>query len=101
MLETASSVKRTPFHARHVAMGARLVPFAGYEMPLQYEGIVAEHRAVRSSVGVFDVSHMGEIRLKGPGAAAFANDLVTNEVAQIPDGKAVYTPMCLDNGGMV
>jgi glycine cleavage system T protein (aminomethyltransferase) len=101
MLETASALKRTPFHARHVALGAKLTPFAGYEMPLQYEGIVAEHRAVRSAVGVFDVSHMGEIRLRGPGAAAFANRLVTNEVAAIPDGKAVYSPMCLDDGGIV
>jgi aminomethyltransferase len=78
-----------------------MVPFAGYEMPIQYEGIVAEHRAVRGGVGVFDVSHMGEIRLTGPGARAYANRLVTNQVDSIPDGKAVYTPMCLDAGGIV
>ena len=102
MLDTATALKRTPFYPKHVAAGAKLVPFAGYEMPIQYEGIVAEHRAVRTSVGVFDVSHMGEIRLRGPGAIAYANRLVTNEVgASLPDGKVVYTPMCLENGGIV
>jgi len=101
MLETASALKRTPFHSRHVASGGKMVPFAGHEMPIQYEGIVAEHRTVRTGVGVFDVSHMGEIRLVGPGAAAAANHLVTGEVAAIPDGKVVYTPMCLENGGIV
>jgi aminomethyltransferase len=70
-------------------------------MPIQYEGIVAEHRAVRGGVGVFDVSHMGEIRLQGPGARAYANRLVTNEVDAVPEGKAVYTPMCLETGGIV
>ncbi len=101
MLDTTSTLKRTPFHARHVALGAKMVPFAGFEMPIQYEGIVTEHRAVRAGVGVFDVSHMGEIRLRGPGARAYANQLVTNEVDSIPDGKAVYTPMCLETGGIV
>ena len=79
MLETASALKRTPFYPRHVALGAKMVPFAGHEMPIQYEGIMAEHRAVRTGVGVFDVSHMGEIRLTGRGAIALANRLVTNE----------------------
>jgi aminomethyltransferase len=101
MLETASALKRTPFHPRHVAFGAKMVPFAGHEMPIQYEGIVAEHRAVRTAVGVFDVSHMGEVRLTGPGAGAAANRLVTGEVDAIPDGKVVYTPMCLESGGIV
>jgi aminomethyltransferase len=101
MLDTAAALRRTPFHPRHVALGAKMVPFAGHEMPIQYEGILAEHRAVRSGVGVFDVSHMGEIRLSGPGAAAYANRLVTNEVGQLPDGKVVYTPMCLEDGGIV
>jgi aminomethyltransferase len=101
MLDTTSALKRTPFHARHVALGAKMVPFAGFEMPIQYEGIVAEHRAVRGGVGVFDVSHMGEIRLRGPGAVAYADRLVTNQVAAVPDGKAVYTPMCLESGGIV
>ncbi|HZI89823.1 MAG TPA: glycine cleavage system aminomethyltransferase GcvT [Candidatus Polarisedimenticolia bacterium] len=101
MLDTTSTLKRTPFHARHTALGAKMVPFAGFEMPIQYEGIVAEHRAVRGGVGVFDVSHMGEIRLTGPGARAYANRLVTGQVDAIPEGKAVYTPMCLESGGIV
>ncbi|MBI4364677.1 MAG: glycine cleavage system aminomethyltransferase GcvT [Candidatus Latescibacteria bacterium] len=101
MLDTTTTLKRTPFFARHAALSAKLVPFAGFEMPIQYEGIVAEHRVVRAGVGVFDVSHMGEIRLAGPGAAAYANRLVTNEVEAIPDGRAVYTPMCLPSGGIV
>lgn len=101
MLETEAAVRRTPFYDRHLALGAKMVPFAGHAMPLQFEGIVAEHRAVRTGVGVFDVSHMGEIRLRGPGAVAYANHLVTNEVAAVPDGKAVYTPMCLEHGGIV
>ena len=101
MLETASALKRTPFYPRHVALGAKMVPFAGHEMPIQYEGILTEHRTVRSGVGVFDVSHMGEIRLVGPGAAAYANRLVTNEASAIAEGKVVYSPMCLPNGGIV
>src|SRR2546427_4438807 len=101
MLDTTSTLKRTPFYARHLALGAKMVPFAGFEMPIQYEGIVAEHRAVRGGVGVFDVSHMGEIRLTGAGARAYANRLVTNQVDSVPDGKAVYTPMCLQSGGIV
>ncbi len=102
MLDTATALKRTPFHPRHVAAGAKLVPFAGHEMPIQYEGILTEHRTVRAGVGVFDVSHMGEIRLRGPGAIAYANRLVTNEVGPtLPEGKVVYSPMCLEHGGIV
>ncbi len=101
MLETATAPKRTPFHPRHVALGAKMVPFAGHEMPIQYEGILTEHRTVRSGVGVFDVSHMGEIRLQGSAAAAYANRLVTNEAGALPKGKVVYTPMCLENGGII
>jgi aminomethyltransferase len=101
MLETASALTRTPFYPRHVALGAKMVPFAGHEMPIQYEGIMAEHRAVRTGVGVFDVSHMGEIRLTGGGAIALANRLVTNEAGQLPEGKVVYTPMCLESGGII
>ncbi|HEU4335665.1 MAG TPA: glycine cleavage system aminomethyltransferase GcvT [Candidatus Eisenbacteria bacterium] len=102
MLDTSTALKRTPFYTRHVAAGAKMVPFAGHEMPIQYEGILTEHRTVRAGVGVFDVSHMGEIRLRGPGAVAYANRLVTNEVGpSLPDGKVVYSPMCLDHGGIV
>ncbi|HEX7076970.1 MAG TPA: glycine cleavage system aminomethyltransferase GcvT [Candidatus Eisenbacteria bacterium] len=101
MLDTATALKRTPFHPRLVALGAKMVPFAGHEMPIQFDGILAEHRTVRSAVGVFDVSHMGEIRLTGPGAVAYANRLVTNEAAALPEGKVVYTPMCLPDGGII
>jgi aminomethyltransferase len=102
MPDTSAALRRTPFYERHIALGAKMVPFAGHEMPLSYEGIVAEHRAVREGVGVFDVSHMGEIRLRGPGAVAYANRLVTNEVGSgTPEGKAVYSPMCLPDGGIV
>jgi aminomethyltransferase len=101
MLDTATALKRTPFHPRHVALGAKMVPFAGHAMPIQFDGILAEHRTVRSAVGVFDVSHMGEIRLTGPGAVAYANRLVTNEVADLPEGKVVYTPMCREDGGIL
>lgn len=101
MPDTSTALKRTPFYDRHVALGAKMVPFAGHEMPLSYAGIVAEHRAVREGVGVFDVSHMGEIRLRGPGAVAYADRLVTNDVGGVPEGKAVYTPMCLEDGGIV
>jgi aminomethyltransferase len=102
MLDTTTALKRTPFHPRHLSAGAKMVPFAGFDMPIQYEGILTEHRTVRAGVGVFDVSHMGEIRLRGPGAVAYANRLVTNEVgASLPDGKVVYSPMCLENGGIV
>ncbi len=102
MLDTATALKRTPFHAKHVAAGAKLVPFAGHQMPIQYEGILTEHRTVRAGVGVFDVSHMGEIRLRGPGAIAYSNRLVTNEVGpSLPDGKVVYSPMCLETGGII
>src|SRR5512132_3222938 len=101
MPETAAALRRTPFHPRHVALGAKMVPFAGHEMPIQYEGILAEHRAVRSGVGVFDVSHMGEIRLTGPGAVAYADRLVTNETRSLPEGKVAYSPMCREDGGIV
>jgi glycine cleavage system T protein (aminomethyltransferase) len=101
MLDTAAALRRTPFHPRHVALGAKMVPFAGHEMPIQYEGIVAEHRVVRSTVGVFDVSHMGEIRLTGPGAVAYADRLVTNETRSLPVGKVAYSPMCREDGGIV
>jgi aminomethyltransferase len=85
----------------HRAAGAKLVPFAGFLMPLQYEGIVAEHNAVRNGAGVFDVSHMGEFEFRGPGAIEFVDRLVTNHVAALEPGRAAYTPMCLEDGGIV
>jgi aminomethyltransferase len=96
-----TSLRHTPLHAAHAALGAKLVPFAGYEMPLQYAGIVKEHETVRTAVGVFDVSHMGEADLVGPGAIAAAQRLVTNDVARLADHQAQYTVMCQDDGGIV
>ncbi len=92
---------RTPFHPYHVEQGAKLVPFAGFEMPLQFTGIVKEHRAVREAVGLFDVSHMGEVEIRGPRALELAQRLVTNDVAKLADGQALYSTMCLPDGGIV
>jgi aminomethyltransferase len=89
---------RTPLHDEHVALGARLVPFAGFEMPIQYKGIVEEHRAVRERAGLFDVSHMGELELEGPGALEAANALVTNDLERVSDGQAMYTCACNERG---
>jgi aminomethyltransferase len=95
------SLRTTPFIEHHRAAGAKIVPFAGFLMPLQYEGIVAEHRAVRTAAGLFDVSHMGEFEITGPGAVEFADRLLTNHVAAAEPGQAVYSPMCLPDGGIV
>jgi aminomethyltransferase len=92
---------RTPLHAAHLAAGAKMVPFAGYEMPVSYSGVVDEHHAVRRAVGLFDVSHMGEVELRGPRALEVADRLVTNDVSRIADGQALYTVMCRPDGGIV
>ena len=94
-------LRRTPFHARHVASGARMVPFAGFEMPVQYKGITAEHRAVRRGVGLFDVSHMGEVRVTGPNAAAALQWLLSNAILRLESGQAQYNVMCNEAGGCV
>src|SRR5215470_18956112 len=94
-------LKRTPLFDAHRALGAKMVPFGGWEMPVQYAGILAEHKAVREDVGVFDVSHMGEVVFRGPGARAAVQKLVTNDVAKLVDGKAMYTVMCYADGGIV
>ncbi len=96
-----SDVKKTPLHAIHQALGAKMVPFAGYDMPLQYSGIIHEHNAVRTAAGLFDVSHMGEFLVSGPGAKRFVDSLVTNDVTSLYDGKALYTAMCQDDGGII
>src|ERR1700746_768957 len=74
----------TPLHARHVELGARMVPFAGWEMPVQYEGVIAEHRAVRTDSGVFDVSHMGELEVEGPRARELLQGALSNDPARLP-----------------
>lgn len=94
-------LKRTPLHAFHTDHEARLVPFAGWEMPIQYTSILEEHRAVRESAGLFDVSHMGEARIHGSGAREFLNYLLTNAIERLEVGRALYTMMCAEDGGVV
>jgi aminomethyltransferase len=91
-------VRRTALFDQHRALSARIVPFAGWEMPIQYAGIVEEHRAVRERAGLFDVSHMGELFISGPEAESFVDRLVTNDVASLPVGKALYTCCCNQAG---
>src|SRR5690349_15669308 len=101
MAAGAQTLKRTPLYDRHVAAGARLVPFAGWEMPVQYAGIRSEHVAVRTRVGVFDVSHMGEVETTGPDAEAFLQHVLSNDVTRIaPDG-AQYSVLCREDGGVL
>lgn len=92
---------KTPLYEQHMAHKARIVDFAGWEMPIQYTGIIAEHNATRTGAGLFDVSHMGEIAVNGPGAGAFINTLVTNDISKAKPGRAVYSPLCMENGGTV
>ncbi len=96
-----SALRQTPLHAAHRAAGARMVPFAGWEMPLQYVGIVAEHVAVRTRAGLFDVSHMGEIRVEGREALGVVQRVITNDASRLSVGRGLYTPMCLPSGGIV
>jgi aminomethyltransferase len=100
-LETRVSPKRTPFHPFHLAAGGKLIDFAGFEMPVRYSGDVREHQCVRRKVGLFDVSHMGEFFVSGPGAGAFLNRMVTNDVAGMDTWQALYSPMCRPDGGIV
>jgi aminomethyltransferase len=95
------TLRRTPLYDRHVAAGARLVPFAGWEMPVQYEGVIAEHRAVRADAGVFDVSHMGEIEVEGPTARDVLQHALSNDVDRLEPGQAQYTLLTNANGGIV
>ena len=100
MTETsAATLKRTPLHEIHVALGGKIVPFAGYEMPVQYAGgITAEHRAVRESCGIFDVSHMGEFWVTGDRAVDFVNHVTTNDVAALAVGQVHYSTILNDRG---
>jgi aminomethyltransferase len=92
---------RTPLHGRHVAAGARMVPFAGWEMPVQYEGVIPEHKAVRTDAGVFDVSHMGQFHVEGPNAHELLQSLLSNDLDKIGDGQAQYTLLTNDRGGVI
>ncbi len=100
-MSSPEELKKTPLFENHQLLGAKMVPFSGYSMPIQYAGIVAEHNAVRSACGLFDVCHMGEIRITGPEAARFVNGLVTNELSRIAVGQAMYTCACRESGGIV
>ena len=97
----AGTLKRTPLYGAHVAAGAKLVPFAGWEMPVEYDGIKAEHLRVRSACGVFDVSHMGEIETEGPQAAELLQRLLSNDVSKIAVGGAQYSCLCREDGGVL
>src|SRR5437870_10426800 len=96
-----TSLKRTPLYDAHVKAGARMVPFGGWEMPVQYAGIVEEHRAVRAAVGCFDVSHMGEFEVEGRDARAALQRLTTNDVAALEVGQVQYSLLCYPDGGIV
>ncbi len=92
---------KTPLYEEHEKLGGKIVPFAGYLLPVQYEGVIAEHMCVRNDVGLFDVSHMGEITLKGKGALASLNHLLTNDFTKMSNGKVRYSIMCYEDGGVV
>jgi aminomethyltransferase len=97
----AQTLQRTPLHDRHVALGARMVPFAGWEMPVQYEGVIQEHRAVRTDAGAFDVSHMGEIEVEGPRALELLQSLLSNDLDRLGPGDAQYTLLTNERGGII
>ncbi len=102
MADATTPLKRTPFHAQHLAAGAKMVPFAGFEMPIQYPtGITAEHHAVRTACGVFDVSHMGEFIIKGPQAIPFVTYVTSNDVAALADGQVHYSAILTEQGTFV
>ena len=93
--------KRTPFYNLHTALGAKMVEFAGFEMPVQYSGIIKEHLAVRRSVGVFDVTHMGEFYVRGKDALGFLQKVTINDVARLKSGRVQYSAMCYEDGGII
>ena len=97
----ATTLRRTALFENHVAAGAKMVDFAGWEMPVQYSSVIAEHEAVRAGAGLFDVSHMGEIEFTGKGALEAANGLITNDLARCADGQAVYAGLLNEKGGFV
>jgi aminomethyltransferase len=94
-------LKRTPLFAAHQKLGARLIDFGGWEMPVQYTSIVEEHLAVRNAAGIFDISHMGEVTVSGAGAAEFLNSVLTNDIRKLAPGEGQYTLMCNERGGVI
>src|ERR1044072_9458802 len=98
----SADLKRTPLHAAHAAVGAKMVPFAGWEMPVQYPtGILAEHQAVRTGVGIFDVSHMGAFEVSGPDRNAFVNRITCNDVSALDSGGVQYSALLTPAGTFV
>ena len=95
------TLSQTPLHSRHVALGAKMADFGGWDMPIEYAGTVTEHTAVREDVGVFDVSHMGYTEVVGPGAIAWLNSVVTNDLDRIGSGQAQYNLLCDEAGGVI
>jgi aminomethyltransferase len=98
---TTMELRRTPLFDRHRAAGAKTADFGGWEMPIEYTGVMAEHAAVRSAVGIFDVSHMGKLAVYGDGAVAFLNSLLANDLDRIAAGEAQYSMLCNDDGGVI
>ena len=94
-------LKRTPLFETHQKLGAKLIDFGGWEMPLQYSGIMEEHKAVREAAGLFDISHMGEFSVSGRSAETFLNRILTNDVRKLQDGEGQYTQICNPDGGTI
>src|SRR3972149_2247178 len=101
MEPSQADLKKTPLNAVHRQMGARMVPFGGWDIPVQYSGILDEHRAVRGSAGLFGISHMGELELTGPCALAAVQSLVTSDASKLQVGQVQYAALCYDNGTFV
>src|SRR5215471_15131451 len=97
----SSLLKTTPLNSVHRSMGAKMVDFGGWDMPVQYSGIMEEHRAVRTAVGIFDVSHMGEIEIRGPQAAELTDFVTTNAIRKLKPGQVHYSGLLYDHGGFV
>ncbi len=100
-ISTEAPLRRTPLYAQHVALGAHVAPFGGWEMPIDYGSIIEEHKATRLAAGLFDLSHMGEFFITGPGALDLVNLLITNDATPMPTGQGLYAPMCRDDGTIV
>ncbi len=98
---STETAKRTPLYAEHQQLGARMIPFGGWDMPVQYTGIIEEHRAVRNAAGIFDLGHMGQARVSGPDAERFVQSVATNDLNRIPEGLAQYSILCRPSGGTV
>ncbi len=98
---STETAKRTPLFEEHERLGARMIPFGGWDMPVQYTGIIEEHRAVRNAAGIFDLGHMGQARVSGPDAARFVQSVATNDLDRIPEGQAQYSILCRPTGGTV